>query len=262
MKTRREFLAAAALGASATALAFPQPASAWGRRRRRCGCPYNECGCTSQLMLTGTGTGTTSCGCACPQYLYAQANGIYYYYCTCWSGGVNTGKYVIAPSSYYYTSLPVSPPNCIGDCNASKDGRFGTYTVHDECGFHLDPDATIPGGTTKHDVAFIEGITPQSFAMLEQDIRNPKYTPPNTVTTIGRVKYIDGSNTRHVALYEIKNLNADKCPLVHIGFEISDPPASTTPDPVDVGLPYLKGFPRYHHVYYQKFRFHVAIKKP
>src|SRR5262249_26064640 len=239
MRTRREFLAAAGFSAASINLVLPSVVMACGRRRRtRCDHVCNDCVHTSHEVDTGTGTGTTSCGCACPQSLYAQANGIYYYYCTCYSNNVITGNYVIAPSSYRYPSLPVSPPNCIGDCSASKDHRYA-HPVHDECGFHLDPDATIPGGTTKHDAAFINGVIPQSAANLDKDI-NTNTPAATTVTVIGNVRYDDPttmpSTTRHVRLYELQNKNFGKCSPFHIGFEISDPPAVGTPEPDDVGL--------------------------
>jgi hypothetical protein len=205
-------------------------------------------------------------------YLYAQANGIYYYYCTCWVAGVNKG-YVIAPSSYYYppSSLPIQPSsgNCIGDCSRGRPPRI--YTVHDECGFHLDPDAIIPAPPppppdppppfpkypdkgTKHNAAFISGIVSQSSGDLDKEIR--KNLTGSNVTGFNIVKYSDPAII--VALYDIHSDSAPRCDL-HIGFQVSDTTAAK--DAGEWGIPFAKKFKHYHHVYFGTYRYHVVTSK-
>ncbi len=254
MKTRRGFLTALGLGAAAAPLVFTGTARAWGRRRRRCQDSCNE-SCKECGTKLKTYTGTTSCDCACPIYLYTQANGIYYYYCSCWVGGQNKG-YVIAPSSYYYppSTLPIQPSSgkCIGDC--SKGTMLKIYTVHDECGFHLDPDAKDPQGKNYHDAAFMTGIDSQSSGDLDKEIR--KNLTGSNITGYNIVKFSDPAIT--VSLYDIHSDSAPHCDL-HIGFQVSDMPPAKDAD--EFGTPYEKKFKHYRHVYFGTYRYHVVTSK-
>src|SRR5439155_18721769 len=155
MKTRRQFLAAAGLGAGAMALAFPERASAWGRRRRRCceSCgspsPCGTCGSPGQGVRVFANT-NTGCTMACPIYCYAQANGIWYYRCYC----CGVGGYCDAPSSY-----PLSTPtNCQSGVGCIRSGYGDGHpivpsktnnTAPRKAKFHMDSEAkTTTGNNT------------------------------------------------------------------------------------------------------------------
>jgi hypothetical protein len=175
MKTRREFLAAAGLGAGATALAFPETASAWGRRRRCSRCRCDECSCGSNRGYV-LGTTTTGCNCAAPQYLYTSSydpttmKTTYYYYCKCCVGSSSSTN-VFAPSTTYYSTSTTPPlpfncgsPYCIGDCGSIMTPQRMIYAAEpsfDDCGFHLDPNAKDPTSGEVHSQSFKTGITPK-----------------------------------------------------------------------------------------------------
>jgi hypothetical protein len=278
MKTRRGFLTALGLGAGATTWALTGTARAWGRRRRRSSTTCSQCG-SQTLQYTSTG-----CACACPQYLYAQVNGIYYYYCNCCNGNVANGNVIASSSAYIQIpsgGVPCGNSLCIGACNRSPTPLEKVYANHDihdpydDCGFHLDPKALVPAGLpqapppyppnpapgTQLDIAFIKGIKVQSFAELGKQIGdNPNViSGASKVTAVDRVKYLDGSTPRYVALYDITSTNANGCPL-HIGIEISDTPPATAPSPDEWGIPFASGFSSYHHVYYKNHRYHTVTK--
>jgi hypothetical protein len=141
----------------------------------------------------------------------------------------------------------------------SKQRIYAARSAFDECGFHLDPTAKWKDNTGTehlHADAFIDGIAPKAPKDLNDDLNN-NAAGWATVTLAGYVNY----DNRYVALYDLTcSMAHPRCQELYIGLEVSDKPATVDFD--DWGIPFKKGFPHYHHVYYNGHKYHVATAKP